>query len=380
MMLRDLERILLNLKDYCKMSTYKLKDFVDPIAITVQNPAKSGYERFVGLEHYDSGELVIKRYSGVELLTTNAKAFQKNDILIARRNVYLRRAGVIYFNGITSGDSIVLRVKADCKAQTGVNRELAQKVLPLVLNTDKFWIYANKHADGMNSKRISKDMLMEYEFDLPSLEEQKVLADKLWAAYRVKEAYRQLLTTTDDMVKAIFQKMFGEGEYPSKALQEICKTLVAGGDKPSDISEIKSSEYPFPIYSNGEGERGLMGYAKTYKIKDDAITIAARGLVGYTAIRRGKFTPVVRLITIVPNSEINLFYLKYFLDTIEFKATGGAQKQLTIPNVEKEQIIVPPIELQKEFAAVFNQAEATKASLRESIASIDRVIRSLINQ
>ena len=129
------------------MSTYKLLNFVKPIAVNVQNPANSGYERFVGLEHYDSGEFVVRRYSGVELLTTNAKAFQKNDILIARRNVYLRRAGVVFFDGITSGDSIVLRVKRDCEIATGINYELAQKILPLILNTDNFWLYANKHAD-----------------------------------------------------------------------------------------------------------------------------------------------------------------------------------------------------------------------------------------
>ena len=166
------------------MRTYRLYDFANPISVAITNPSQSGYSRFVGLEHYDSGELVVKRYSGTELLTTTAKAFEKNDILIARRNVYLKRAGIVFFDGITSGDSIVLRIKEDCKSITGVPKELAQRIVPIVLNSEQFWKYANKHADGMNSKRISKEMLLAYEFELPSLEEQRVLADKLWAAYR----------------------------------------------------------------------------------------------------------------------------------------------------------------------------------------------------
>ena len=38
----------------------------------------------------------------------------------------------------------------------------------------------------------------DYEFELPPLEEQKILADKLWAAYRLKEAYKKLLVATDE--------------------------------------------------------------------------------------------------------------------------------------------------------------------------------------
>ena len=373
MMLRDLERILLNLKDYCKMSTYKLKDFVDPIAITVQNPAKSGYERFVGLEHYDSGELVIKRYSGVELLTTNAKAFQKNDILIARRNVYLRRAGVIYFNGITSGDSIVLRVKADCKAQTGVNRELAQKVLPLVLNTDKFWIYANKHADGMNSKRISKDMLMEYEFDLPSLEEQKVLADKLWAAYRVKEAYRQLLATTDDMLKAKFQKMFGE-EKNMRVWKDVL-TILNGKAYPNEYL----SEGPYPIYGSG----GIMGYAEDYLFSENTIIVGRKGNINSPILVKEKYWAVDTAFSL--NIDTSILDPLYFYEWCCLFDFTYFNKQGVLPSLTRSDLYtinmpVPPIEKQQEFAAIYTQAEATKASLRESIASIDRVIRSLINQ
>ena len=61
----------------------------------------------------------------------------------------------------------------------------------------------------MNSKRISKDTLLEYEFELPSIDEMRDISDKLWAAYRLKEAYKKLLVTTDEMVKSQFIEMFG---------------------------------------------------------------------------------------------------------------------------------------------------------------------------
>ena len=376
------------------MSTYRLKDFVDPIAITVQDPANSGFERFVGLEHYDSNELVIKRFSGVELLTTNAKAFQKNDLLIARRNVYLRRAGVVYFDGITSGDSIVLRVKEDCEKQTGISRELAQRVLPLVLNTDRFWIYANKHADGMNSKRISKDTLLDYEFDLPSIEEQKVLADKLWAAYKVKESYLQLLSTTDEMLKAKFQEMFVDKGWPLEKLPNIAKYSIGLTYKPSDVSEdgvvvLRSGNIV-------DGQIDLEDIVRVttkfkdelYVQKDDILMCSRNGsakLVGKVALIPALSEPMTygAFMTVI-RSPYNRYLVQYF-QTKEFRKQLSGSKSSVMNQVTQKMLddIVVPLpdeEMINQFAEIATQAEATKASLRASIEAIDRVIRSLINQ
>ena len=42
-------------------------------------------------------------------------------------------------------------------------------------------------------------------------------------------------------------------------------------------------------------------------------------------------------------------------------------------------VILPPIELQKEFERIYNQADKSGFELRKSIESIDAVIKSLIN-
>ena len=192
-----------------KQRTFKLKEFAQDISVAVKDAQLSPLKRFVGLEHYDSNEPVITRFTDTSLLSSSVKEFSENDILIARRNVYLRRAGIVFFSGLTSGDSIVLRIYNDCEDRTGIPKDDAIRIIPFILNSNDFWAYANKHADGMNSKRISKDMLYDYEFSLPPIEEQRILADKLWAAYRLKESYKKLLTATQEMVKSQFIEMFG---------------------------------------------------------------------------------------------------------------------------------------------------------------------------
>lgn len=52
-------------------------------------------------------------------------------------------------------------------------------------------------------------MLLDYEFDIPELSEQKSLADKLWAAYKLKTAKLKLIAAINEMVKSQFIEMFG---------------------------------------------------------------------------------------------------------------------------------------------------------------------------
>lgn len=171
------------------MGRAKLGDLVFVVNERVDNPAESDYERFVGLEHYDTGSVKITRWGTTELLVSSMKAFRKGDILVARRNVYLKRASCVDFDGITSGDSIVLRV----------NDNKNQQLIPFVLNTEDFWDYADKYADGTMSKRLSPAIMMDYEFNLPEDEEKEMLSKSLWAIERTKDAYDYLKVWDDSM-------------------------------------------------------------------------------------------------------------------------------------------------------------------------------------
>ena len=182
------------------MAHYKMSDVVTEVNERENNPANSKYERFVGLEHYVSGEVVIRNYGSTERLESTMKVFQAGDILVARRNVYLKRASTVDFDGLTSGDSIVLRAK---------DPEIG-KILPFVLNTDAFWDFADQYSDGTMSKRLSPKTLMTFEFDLPDGEELSKLADILWAANDTRESYQALLKQADELVKSQFIELFGD--------------------------------------------------------------------------------------------------------------------------------------------------------------------------
>ena len=182
------------------MTHYKMSDVAVEVNDRENNPASSKYDRFVGLEHYVSGEVIIRNYGSTENLESTMKIFQNGDVLVARRNVYLKRASMVDFDGLTSGDSIVLRAK----------NPVIGRILPFVLNTDAFWDFADQYSDGTMSKRLSPKTLMTYEFDLPDEDELENFADLLWAANDTRESYQALLRQTDELVKSQFIEMFGD--------------------------------------------------------------------------------------------------------------------------------------------------------------------------
>ncbi|MDD3185437.1 MAG: restriction endonuclease subunit S [Anaerostipes sp.] len=150
--------------------------------------------------------------------------------------------------------------------------------------------------------------------------------------------------------KSKFNEMFKGKSYEQKLISKISESVFAGGDKPSDSSVTCDKEYKYPVYSNGQGDLGLLCYSKTYQVAKSALTISARGTIGFTCIRKPFFTPVVRLITLIPNENINLMYMKYCIDTLDLSKNGSGAGQLTVPDFMKYSIMVPPIDLQNQFA------------------------------
>lgn len=363
------------------MATIVLGDIVT-IVKEVVNPKTCGLDKFVGLEHYDAGEPMITRYGSPEKLDTNVKHFCKGDILVARRNVYLKRAGYVDFEGVTSGDSIVLRL----------TNPAYQRILPFILNTEDFWDYAEQNADGTMSKRLSPDDLLDYEFEEP--EDKEVLADKLWAAYKVKESYRQLLSTTDEVLKAKFQEMFVDKGWPLEKLPHIAKYSIGLTYKPSDVSEdgvvvLRSGNIV-------DGQIDLEDIVRVttkfkdelYVQKDDILMCSRNGsakLVGKVALIPALSEPMTygAFMTVI-RSPYNRYLVQYF-QTKEFRKQLSGSKSSVMNQVTQKMLddIVVPLpdeEMINQFAEIATQAEATKASLRASIEAIDRVIKSLINQ
>lgn len=155
-------------------------------------------------------------------------------------------------------------------------------------------------------------------------------------------------------------------------------TMGVGGDKPQMVSSTKTVECPHPIYSNGINDEGLYGYTDTPKITDESVTVSARGTIGFVCLRHVPYVPIVRLVTLVPNTDImTAKYLYLWLKQLHITGTGTTQQQLTVPDFQKTEILVPSIETLSLFTSTVeplfekiwaNQVENKKlASIRDAL-------------
>ncbi len=149
--------------------------------------------------------------------------------------------------------------------------------------------------------------------------------------------------------------------------------ISAGGDLPKNYvkgQKIPTDEYPYPIYSNGTGDGALYGYADSYKIEKDAVTISARGTIGYHEVRTGKFTPIVRLITLIPNEKIILTkFLHYSLYLTRIDGVKTGIPSLTVPMVKKIDIPIPPFQIQEEIVRILDNFTELTAELTEELTA-----------
>ena len=348
------------------MQHYVLGDVITEISERENNPSNTKYERFVGLEHYVSGEVEIENYGSTANLNSAMKVFNSGDILVARRNVYLKRASVVYFDGLTSGDSIVLRPK----------NETIGRILPFILNTDDFWDYADQYSDGTMSKRLSPKVLKQYEFDLPD-DNLEQLADILWAMVDVKKSYQCLLKQTDELVKSQFIEMFGtiesEGIFPRKEWSEVL-SIING----KDYRKIEVKTGGYPVYGSG----GYMARASEFLCPANTVVVGRKGTINNPLLIKEEFWNVDTAFGLVSGPEINPVYLHWFCLQFDFTTLN---KATTLPSTTKSDLLklkmnVPPIDSQNQFEKFVEQSDKSKFELKQAIEGVDILIKSMLQQ
>ena len=161
-------------------------------------------------------------------------------------------------------------------------------------------------------------------------------------------------------------------------LEDVCKRIYAGGDVPKDrYSEVKTDEYSVPIYANAEKDEGLYGYTDKAREKELSITVAARGTIGFTSIRREPFLPVVRLITVVPDTKkVSERYLYYVLKNCKSYSTGTSIPQLTVPDIKKKSFELCNIPEQEEIADRLDKANEIIQLRKKELQLLEDLIKA----
>ena len=213
---------------------------------------------YLGKGHGECGEIAITERgdlkADVGMLGFKFRfAFKPKDTLFFSRSFALRKAGMATYEGLCSDSTYILRTKND--------NILLPEYLPAVLQSELFWDYCDTNHTGGVNFLINWGTLADYEFELPPIEEQRVLAKKLWAAYELKEAYKKMIAATDEMVKSQFIEMFDFEDLtlsnPSNSFSEKCYDDTSSATKVAASDYQKSGRYA--IYDQSQ-DCNIAGY------------------------------------------------------------------------------------------------------------------------
>ena len=366
----------------------KLTDVVDRINGNVDR-FTTELEYYIGGEHFESNELEVTQKG---LLKENLGklgfkfhfAFQDRDVVFMARNPHLRKAGMVRFAGLCSDASYILRSKDETV--------LSQEYLAVMLQSDHFWDYCESHKVGSVNFANNWSSIANYEFELPTPEEQKEISDKVWAAYRLKQSYKKLLAATEEMVKSQFIEMFNDS--PLVRLEDHIETQSGG------TPNTKKSEYydggTIPWLSSGEVNQGYISSTEKYITEEGLENSAAKwvpknsvviAMYGATAGKVGFITiPLTTnqaVCALLPNDAFNPLYLYYAVSSQKnwmiAQCRGAAQPNISQGIIRSMEIPMPSLSEQMQFVNIIKQADKSGFELRKSIDAIDAVIKSLIN-
>jgi len=304
-------------------------------------------------------ESSIQKVSEEVALSHKLKLFKAGSVLFAK-------------SGMSCMKGFVYTLKSDCYVVSHLAIITPHSVNSHFLNYYLRYNKPNLLIKDEAYPSISLKDIENLQIPFPPIAEQERIVAELDLLSGIIEKKKEQLKAYDQLAQSIFYDMFGdpftnEKGWDVKKLGVICE-IIAGGDKPNDMSITKTTDYCYPIIANGEGDKGILGYSKTRRVLKDSVTIGARGAsIGNCRIVYGGFTPVIRLITLTPKSHVNCMYLYYHAKQMPYYSTGAGQAQLTVPNIKDLFIPTPPLSLQEEFAEKIEAIERQKALVQQSI-------------
>ena len=353
---------------------------------------------YLGLEHLDGdGGIDCIQTVGSASLKSNKFQFSDRHVLFGKLRPYLRKIVRPEFSGVCSTDIIPILPKE------GVSRDY----LFYFLRTPDTVKLATSRCSGANLPRLGPKQLASFQIPLPPLAEQKRIARILDAADTLRTKRRDALAQLDTLLQSTFLEMFGEltGDgWEMVTVEDVARNRSDAIRTGPFGSQLLHSEFV------GEGIRVLgidNAVANVFREGEPRFITPQK----YERLRRFTVRPGDVLITImgtcgrcavVPEDvgvAINTKHLccitldrekclpefmhRYFLEHplarryLERSAKGAIMAGLNMGIIKALPIPVPPLDLQRRFAAAVESVEQQRARQRAHLAELDTLFASL---
>lgn len=358
-----------------KWSVIRFDQMTECLTVRVE-PSETTLERYVGLEHLDPETLKISRWGTPSDVIGEKLHFWPGDIIFGKRRAYQKKLAVADFEGICSAHAMVLRARPEI---------VLPEFLPFFMQSDMFFERALSISVGSLSPTINWGTLAKQEFPLPPLDEQRRIAEILWATDVTIQGFVAVLNGLSGLQDGYRETIFFKSGSEPKPIKDLASIRYGLGQPPSlkenGVRMIRATDI-----SKGEiNENGIIrvdldevpnGRAILLE-EGDIIIVRSGAYTGDSAMITREFVGCIAGYDLVihPNPrKITPFFLADFLlhkRTVEKilkpLSIRSAQPHLNVNDVGNIEIPIPSLENQDVFTCelsnIHKQIISTKKHL-----------------
>ena len=324
------------------------------------------------------------------LLSSSAKVFPKGTLL--------------YTIFATLGEVCILDIDAATnQAIAGItikNDNVDEDYLFYFLTSLK--TYVNRIGRGVAQNNINMSILREIEVPLPSIVRQKRIADILGKADQLIEKKERQLITLDELVKSRFIELFDNTTYDSNKvyLDEISDFVTVGIANSATHAYAESGVVMLRnqnIKENYLDENDLIyitpDFAKKYgskKLVENDILVIRTGYPGIACLVPKKYEGCQTFTTLIVRLKAPTLahanYVCHYInssfgkDYVEQSKVGVAQQNFGAKALARMPILIPPMEIQEQFAAFVFEVDKSKLAVKQSLEKLETLKKSLMQQ
>ena len=262
--------------------------------------------------------------------------------------------------------------------------------------------YIENIAKGVAQKGIYLKDVSDIDIRIPSISNQKLIISKLDKVNSIIKLRKEELCALDHIVKSRFIELFGSerefGRWPCCNIGDVAEVCVGVVIKPTQyytekgipafrslnigMMKVKDSDW---VYFTEEGHK------KNQKsvVRANDVLIVRSGAPGTACVATEKYDGynAVDIIIAHPDQgKVNSVFLAAFtnmphgMNQIKGGTGGAAQQHFNVGRYKAMTLIMPPLELQQQFAAFVAQVDKSKLAVQKSLQELEMLKKSLMQK
>ncbi|MCE2507030.1 MAG: restriction endonuclease subunit S [Nitrosopumilaceae archaeon] len=366
------------------------------ISKRVADPKNSGYERYVGLEHLETLEPHVSKWSSVDDVSSSMNLFSVGQILFGRRNWYLRRVAVPDFDGICSADIYVLE---------SIEGKIIKDFLPIFMHTDQFFEKNMMYSTGSMSTRVKWSNLEKIKFVIPSISKQKTIVKIIQKIDDTVLKTEDMLQKTIDFKKSrsneLLTKGIGHDKFKKIKWYFGQEVVIPKDWKVHPLSKFCKLRKPIEIKSNlyvglehiGQGNNKLVskGESSDYKsskhifLKNDVLYGKLRPLLNKVWVADSDGYCSTDILSLQHNEKILPTILMMMLSGPKFysyaisTSAGTRMPRTNWTDMKKFKMFEIPIPEQEKIASIILDIDKQLSVIENYLKKLKEIRKSVIH-